>query len=99
MPKSVLDGFDRFINVVNYWSHHGIARSPQDMGNICLLLEFIPKISSHVSLDRLHFLTVSLAQISKAECLTTHRLEYEAVCHNHNLCDPRHPNTHMKVLP
>ncbi len=46
------------------------------------------KLSTHVSVEKLHFFLSALAQISKAECILIHGHEYEALLLNYAAIDP-----------
>lgn len=91
MPKNVLDVFEKVLKATNYWSQYRIARSASRYGHHFLAAKIYDKLSSNVSLEKLHFFLGGLSQISKAECILNHGCEYANIELNYAAISPLVP--------
>lgn len=79
MPKNVLDTFERILNATTYWTQYRIARSASRYGQHFLAAKIYAKLSSNVSQEKLLFFLNSMTQISRAECILNHGVEFEKI--------------------
>lgn len=91
MHKYVLDVFEKVLMATNYWSQYRIARSASRYGHHFLAAKIYDKLSSNVSLEKLHFFLGGLSQISKAECILNHGCEYASIELNYAAMSPHVP--------
>lgn len=88
MPQRVLDAFGKVFHRTSCWTQYRIARSASRYGQHYFAATIYQKLSSHVSIEKIHFFLCALAQISKAECVLNHGYEYEVIVQNYTVIEP-----------
>lgn len=88
MPPRVLGVFDKVFARTSYWTQYRIARSASRYGQHYFAAQIYQQLSTHVSIEKIHFFLSALAQISKAECVLNHGYEFEVICLNYAAFEP-----------
>lgn len=79
LTPQILEIFEKVTKSTNSWSQYRIARSASRYGQHYLAAILYQKLSSLVSMEKLHFFLTALSQISKAECILIYGLDFEEI--------------------
>uniref|UniRef100_A0A1Q3G3H8 Integrator complex subunit 7 n=1 Tax=Culex tarsalis TaxID=7177 RepID=A0A1Q3G3H8_CULTA len=77
MTERMMRVFSKILQTADCWTQYRLARSSSRYGQHFLAALIYQSLSKHVSLEKLHFYLVAMSQISKAECILNHGIEYE----------------------
>lgn len=84
LTPQILAIFEKVTKSINSWSQYRIARSASRYGQHYLAAILYQKLSSSVSMEKLHFFLTALSQISKAECILIYGLDFDEIRKNFN---------------
>lgn len=84
LTPQILEIFEKVTKSINSWSQYRIARSASRYGQHYLAAILYQKLSSSVSMEKLHFFLTALSQISKAECILIYGLDFDEIRKNFN---------------
>lgn len=84
LTPQILEIFEKVTKSTNSWSQYRIARSASRYGQHYLAAILYQKLSSLVSMEKLHFFLTALSQISKAECILIYGYDFEEIRKNFN---------------
>lgn len=88
MPQKVVDIFEKVFKVTNLWSQYRIARSASRYGHHFLAARIYLKISKVISLERFHFYLMAMYQMSAAECILIHGMDFDELCRDYLVFEP-----------
>uniref|UniRef100_A0A8D8HB25 Integrator complex subunit 7 n=3 Tax=Culex pipiens TaxID=7175 RepID=A0A8D8HB25_CULPI len=77
MTERIMRVFSHILQTSDCWTQYRIARSSSRYGQHFLAAMIYQSLSKHVSLEKLHFYLVAMSQISKAECILIHGIDYD----------------------
>ncbi|GAB0091802.1 Integrator complex subunit 7 [Sergentomyia squamirostris] len=88
IPDNVSAALETVVSSINCWSQYRIARSASRYGQHFISARIYAKLSTAVSLEKLHFFLTALSQISKAECVLMYGREYEDIVKVYKTTNP-----------
>ena len=77
ISETMLNIFDKVLNVVNNWSQYRIARSASRYGHHFIAAKIYQKLTKQVSQEKFYFYLSALTQISIAECTLLYGYDFE----------------------